>query len=123
MARFYAHAEDRVRGKKVGMDNVPILLARMPWLKYDDRRYYVVGLDEIKLTVGEVLQLGSRVDDFDRDTILLGNIPEFDSLAVVNLMTALEEKLDIYFDDDEVNGDVFASLGSLHDFVSMKKSG
>ncbi|MCW8890536.1 MAG: phosphopantetheine-binding protein [Sedimenticola sp.] len=83
----------------------------------------MVDLEDIKQTVGEVLQLGSRIDDFSRDTILLGNIPEFDSLAVVNLMTALEEKFDIYFDDDEVNGEVFASLGSLQDFVSMKLSG
>lgn len=82
----------------------------------------MVALDDIKRTVAEVLQLGSRIDGFDANTTLLGNIQELDSLAVVNLMTSLEEQYDIYFDDDEVNADVFESLGSLHAFVTMKMS-
>ena len=52
--------------------------------------------------------------------LLLGEIPEFDSMAVVTVMTMLEEELDVVFEDDEVDGEVFATLGSLSDFVAAK---
>jgi len=80
-------------------------------------------LEELKDIVGEVLQLGDRVASFDRNTGLLGNIPEFDSMAVVAVITALEDSYSIELDDDEITADIFETLGSLCDFVSEKVSG
>ena len=77
-------------------------------------------LDELKGIIGEVLQLGDRVDSFDRDTGLLGNIPEFDSMAVVAVITALEDDYGIELDDDEITAEVFETLGSLCDFITEK---
>lgn len=77
-------------------------------------------LEELKGIVGEVLQLGDRVDSFDRDTGLLGNIPEFDSMAVVAVITALEDDYGIELDDDEITAEVFETLGSLCDFITEK---
>jgi acyl carrier protein len=68
----------------------------------------------------EVLRLGNRAPALTRDTHLLGSIPELDSMAVVNLITALEERMGIAVDDDEINGETFATVGSLVDFVSSK---
>jgi acyl carrier protein len=68
----------------------------------------------------QVLSLGGRSADFDRGTHLLGAIPELDSMAVVSLITSLEEQLGIMVDDDEIDGETFATVGSLTDFVAAK---
>lgn len=54
------------------------------------------------------------------DSPLLGVIPEFDSMAVVALLTNLEEKFGFVVNDDEVDGTVFATIGSLTQFVRDK---
>lgn len=68
----------------------------------------------------EVLSLGGRATSFTRETHLLGAIPELDSMAVVSLITALEERFSITVEDDDIDGDTFATVGSLVDFVSAK---
>lgn len=68
----------------------------------------------------DVLSLGGRSAAFDRSTHLLGAIPELDSMAVVSLLTALEEQLGVAVDDDEIDGSTFATVGSLSDFFSAK---
>lgn len=68
----------------------------------------------------EVLSLGGRASSFTRDTHLLGAIPELDSMAVVTLISTLEERFGIIVDDDDIDGETFATVGSLSDFVSAK---
>ena len=68
----------------------------------------------------EVLSLGGRSASFDRATPLLGAIPELDSMAVVSLITALEERLGIEIDDDDIDASLFATVGSLADFVAER---
>jgi acyl carrier protein len=75
---------------------------------------------EVKAILDEVLSLGGRSSSFTRATHLLGAIPELDSMAVVSLITALEERLGITIDDDDIDGGTFESVGSLTDFVSGK---
>lgn len=71
----------------------------------------------------EVLSLGGRAAAFSRETHLLGAVPEFDSMAVVSLITALEDQLGIVVDDDDIDGATFQSVGTLVDFVSAKIAG
>ena len=75
---------------------------------------------ELLLVLDEVLSLNGRAKSFTRDTHLLGAIPELDSMAVVALITALEERFGIAIDDDDIDGDTFASVGSLAAFVERK---
>lgn len=75
---------------------------------------------EVIRLVDEVLSLGGRGASFTRDTHLLGAVPEFDSMAVVALITALEEQFGIGIDDDEIDGQTFLTVGSLADFVAKK---
>ena len=70
--------------------------------------------------VDEVLSLNGRSAAFTRDTPLLGAIPELDSMAVVTLITSLEEQFGLAVDDDDLDGSTFATVGSLSDFVSAK---
>ncbi|MBU4424158.1 MULTISPECIES: acyl carrier protein [unclassified Acidovorax] len=65
------------------------------------------------------LHLQGRAAGFTRDTPLLGALPELDSMAVLALLTGLENHLGITFNDDDVNGSVFATVGSLSDLVEQ----
>lgn len=75
---------------------------------------------EVTRVLDEVLSLNGRSADFTRNTHLLGAIPELDSMAVVSLITALEEQFGVAINDDEIDGETFATVGSLADFVSEK---
>lgn len=72
---------------------------------------------EILHILDEVLSLNGRALRFQPDTPLLGAIAELDSMAVVALITAIEERLGISLPDDELDGATFATVGSLTDFV------
>jgi acyl carrier protein len=76
--------------------------------------------EEVLRVLDEVLSLGGRSATFTRQTPLLGAIPELDSMAVVTLITSLEEQLGITVDDDDIDGDTFATVGALVDFASAK---
>jgi len=80
-------------------------------------------LEEVTRTLDEVLSLGGRGTAFNRDTHLLGAIPELDSMAVVSLITMLEERFGIVVDDDDIDGATFTSVGTLVDFVAAKQAG
>jgi len=77
-------------------------------------------LEQVRQIVGEVLQLGPRADDMNAQTALLGNLPEFDSMAVVSVITALEENFDIVVEDEDIQAETFETLGQLTSFVESK---
>jgi len=80
----------------------------------------MVSLDDVKQIIGEVLQLGDRINEFDESTGLLGSVPEFDSMAVVTVIGAIEDSFDVAIDDDEIDGEIFETVGSLYRFVVSK---
>jgi acyl carrier protein len=74
---------------------------------------------QVLVVLDEVLSLNGRTSQFTRDTHLLGAIPELDSMAVVALITGLEDRFGFAADDD-IDGATFATVGSLVDFVRDK---
>ena len=54
------------------------------------------------------------------DAVLLGALPELDSQAVVQLITAIEDHFGCVVADDEVSADTFATFGTLTEFVASK---
>ena len=76
--------------------------------------------EEVKLLLAQVLQLGERAQQFDRTTPLMGSLPEFDSMMVIALITALEEHFDMTIEDDEISAEIFETVGNLCDFVERK---
>ena len=66
------------------------------------------------------LSLKGRAAGLDLGTPLLGALPELDSMAVLSLITALEDALGFVIHDDEIDGETFATLGSLVTFVTGK---
>ncbi len=80
-------------------------------------------LDDVKEVVGGALQIRGRVKEMDEAAPLLGAVPELDSIAVVNLITALEDRFGITVADDEIGAVTFETLGSLTRFVERKLAG
>ena len=80
-------------------------------------------IDDVKAVVGSALQIRERVQTMEASTPLLGAVPELDSIAVVNLITALEEHFGITVADDEIGASTFETLDSLAQFIQRKLSG
>jgi len=78
------------------------------------------SLEQVKNILDSTLGLNGRVQKFDAETALLGNIHELDSMAVVTVITTIEEQFGIIVDDDEISAETFETLGSLVDFVDTK---
>lgn len=79
--------------------------------------------DDVIRILKDVLRLGPRVDGMTATTPLLGAIPEMDSMAVVAVVTALEEHFGLGLEDDEITGDSFETVGSLVALVESKLNG
>lgn len=75
---------------------------------------------EILSILDEVLNLDGRSASFDSRTPLLGALPELDSMAVVSIITTMEDRFDFIVDDDEVDGQVFETVGTLAAFIDRK---
>jgi len=68
----------------------------------------------------DALNLGGRAEQLTENSPLLGGLPEFDSMAVVTVVTMIEDELGVTLEDDELSADVFSTVGSLVDFVKSK---
>ncbi|WP_338503636.1 acyl carrier protein [Sphingomonas kaistensis] len=72
----------------------------------------------LRQLLAETLGLSeARVAAFDDNTELFGALPEFDSMAVANLLTGIEETFSVLIEDSDVEAEDFASFGSLKAFV------
>ena len=77
---------------------------------------------DVQKEVIKVLHESLNIDAarFSASSPLLGAIPELDSMAVVTVITTLEERFGFSVADDEIDGSIFATVGSLADFVASK---
>ena len=80
-------------------------------------------LNDVKKVLAQSLQLGARADMLNEDSPLLGALPELDSMAVVMILTNMEEHFGFTVDDDEISADTFATLGTLTAFAEQKLAG
>jgi acyl carrier protein len=79
-----------------------------------------IDLDAVKAVVTETLGVEERANTLNATTPLLGSMPELDSMAVLELVVALERRFDLTVEDDDISADVFETLGSLAAFVDSK---
>jgi len=75
---------------------------------------------EVLALLDEILSLKGRSVAMTRDTPLLGALPELDSMAVVAVITALEERFGFSVEDDEIDGSAFETVGTLTSWVEAK---
>ena len=76
----------------------------------------------IQTVLEETLSLGQRAHQLTPDSELLGAVPELDSQAVLSVLVGIEEHFQIAIDDDDIDAEVFATLGTLAALVESKLS-
>lgn len=75
---------------------------------------------EVTEVLDQILNLRGRSASFTDGTRLVGAIPELDSMAVVSILTAIEERFGFEVADDELDGSTFETFGSLVGYVRGK---
>ncbi|GAA2106676.1 acyl carrier protein [Microlunatus panaciterrae] len=78
------------------------------------------SLEGVKAVLAETLGIEDRIGTVDESTPLFGSMPELDSLALLDLVSGLEDRFGIVVDDAEFTGDIFETVGSLTAFVDTK---
>jgi acyl carrier protein len=75
----------------------------------------------VKVVLVKTLGIQDRAQTLDASTELFGSLPELDSMAVVALAVNLEREFDFEIDDEDFNGEVFETIGTLAEFVERNK--
>jgi len=71
-----------------------------------------------KKVIAVNLQL--ELDQLSADTEILGNFPQFNSLTIVGVIGSIEDELDCVIDDEEINTEIFATVGDLAVFIQSR---
>jgi acyl carrier protein len=77
--------------------------------------------DVVRDSLVETLRLHDRADAIDASTELFGSMPEFDSLAIVELIAVLEGRFGFEMDEADITAEVFETVGSLSAYVDQHR--
>lgn len=80
----------------------------------------MVELQTVLDVLAESLDGAAHINQMTEEAPLLGAIPELDSMAIVGIITSIEERFGIVFDDDELDAEVFETVGTLRDQIVAK---
>ncbi|WP_102797784.1 acyl carrier protein [Bowmanella denitrificans] len=74
---------------------------------------------EVQQRLAEILGeiLARPAQDFQADTLLLGAIAEFDSMALMMLITELELRFDVDLQDADFDAETFSDMANLSEFI------
>ncbi len=78
-------------------------------------------IEKLKSVLDAALFLNGRALQWNNQMSLLGNVPELDSMAIMNVVSALELNFNIIIEDDDINADIFATIETLTIFVHRKQ--
>ena len=79
----------------------------------------MVLLSELLEILDRELNLRGRALEFTEETKLAGNLPQLDSMAIVNVISVLEERYEFEFPEDQLDGEIFETVGTL--IVSLNR--
>jgi acyl carrier protein len=77
--------------------------------------------DQVKDVLVQTLGIADPARVVDSSTALFGSMPELDSLAVVNLVMALETRFGFQITDDEFTAEIFETVGALTRYVDRNR--
>ena len=66
------------------------------------------------------LALKKSLDDISDKTKIFYEGLGLDSVAAMEVVIAVENEFDIFIEDEELNADIFATIGTLVEFVTKK---
>ena len=74
-------------------------------------------LEDVKAVLVDTLGIEDQAASLDASTPLFGALPELDSMAVLELVLALEDRFGITIEGEDVTADAFETIASLTAFV------
>lgn len=77
-------------------------------------------LEQLNAILADLLNLDAS--EFNENTELLGALPEFDSMAVVGLITAMEDTFGIAVNDDDLDAELFETVGSVLSYIESAEA-
>jgi acyl carrier protein len=80
----------------------------------------MLEVEQVLEVLAESLPIPNRVHEMGEHAPLLGAIPELDSMAIVAIITSIEDRFNIVLDDDELDAEVFETVGSLRKLIASK---
>ncbi len=80
----------------------------------------MVALEQVLDVLAESLDGALPIGELNEEAPLLGAIPELDSMAIVGIITSIEERFGIIFDDDELDAEMFETVGTLRNQIVSK---
>lgn len=78
-------------------------------------------VNQVKSLIGQTLGIADRVDSMNASTRLLGSIPELDSMAVVELLIAIEERFGFEVNSSDIAAGTFETVGTLAAYVEENR--
>ncbi len=75
---------------------------------------------QLKTIIAEELDVNLTVEEIDDNVSLFEEGLGFDSIAIVEFISAIEKHFDIEFDDSELDPENFKSLQVLAEVISTK---
>lgn len=82
------------------------------------------NIGEVKVKLKEIivndLEINVRPGDIQEDVSLYDEGLGLDSIAIINLIVAIEKKFSISFEENEISSHLFSSLNNLAEFVDSK---
>jgi acyl carrier protein len=79
-------------------------------------------IDQLRHLIANQLNLNIALEDIDPDAQLLEGGLKLDSLALVELITLVEERFDIQFDENDFNVESFGNLRCLAGVVNTRRA-
>ena len=71
-----------------------------------------------KKVLASNLQL--KGDELDEETPIAGEFPQFNSLSIAGIITAIESELDCEVEDEEISAEIFETVATLARFIESK---
>jgi len=79
-------------------------------------------IDQLKEIIAEELDANIQLAEIEVDTPLLEDGLGLDSIAIVELITLIEERFAIEFSEDDLTMEAFASIRTLSQWIEQKKT-
>jgi acyl carrier protein len=76
--------------------------------------------ERVKQTIVQALKLDLEIDEIADDEVLFGDGLDADSMAVLEIVFAIEEEFDIRVEDEELRVELFDSVRTLVEYVEEK---
>ncbi len=82
----------------------------------------MITLEQISHLLHDNLQIDHKDFQFTLNSQLIGALPEFDSMAILSVISAIESEYHVHLEDDEISAELFETVESLLTFINNKRA-